>query len=65
MTWDCVQEKGGVWHIARVRGRTLDFIPIRCSTDDEGITLPGIVERREPTCPECRAVVRLPAPPST
>lgn len=61
---DCVLERsrtlqGGdwnvheVWHVARSRGRTADFAPIRCSDDDEGVTLPGPIVRRQPTCCDC------------
>ncbi len=66
-TWDCIAERAHpwakppteeVWHIARTRGRSIDFVPIRCSPD-EGITLPGHIERREPTCPDCMAAVGL------
>lgn len=68
-TFDCIRERiirwtpehpytpdGEIWHVAPHRGRTEDFCPIRCS-DSEGITLPGYVERRVPTCPECIAIV--------
>lgn len=60
-TADCVMERARlanlferteVWHIARSKGRTQDFVPIRCSPD-EGIALPGPIQRRVPTCPEC------------
>lgn len=62
--FDCVYEgggllapiDGGVWHVATQRGRTQDFCPIRCSKD-EGITFPGGIVRRLPTCPDCRAIV--------
>lgn len=69
--WDCVLERQRqipprwsdrpittveVWHVAPQRGRTQDFCPIRCH-DSEGITLPGPIQRRTPTCPECRSLV--------
>jgi hypothetical protein len=67
-TFDCIRERvirwtprdpyvpdGKVWHIAPHRGRSADFCPILCSKN-EGITLPGHVVRREPTCPDCIAL---------
>lgn len=74
--FDCVAERprlsglGGspvavpVWHVARSRGRTVDFVPIRCSSD-EGIVSPGHVERRSPTCPDCVRIVASSGSPST
>ena len=60
----CVQERirrwppeadGVVWHLARSKGRTVDWCGIRCS-ENEGIVLPGGVVEREPTCVECVAI---------
>lgn len=66
-TWDCVKEVQRrfaadgteitqVWHVARSKGRSQDFCPIRCS-NDEGIVLHGGIVRRWPTCPDCIALV--------
>ncbi len=55
MSTDVSTDHEEVWHIARHRGRTSDFTPIRCSPD-EGITMPGYIERRVPTCPDCIAI---------
>ena len=63
--WDCIMERQRtpgtfdfveVWHVARTRGRSHDFVPIRCSPD-EGVVFPGHVERRQPTCPDCVSIV--------
>ncbi len=47
-----------IWHVAKHRGRTSDFTPIRCSADDEGITFPGPIERRQPTCLDCIRILQ-------
>lgn len=71
--WDLIEERprilgnpmergASVWHVAKARGRTSDFVPIRCSTTDEGITLPGYVQRGIPTCPDCRRIVGIKDP---
>ncbi|MEM9134304.1 MAG: hypothetical protein AAGE88_18290 [Actinomycetota bacterium] len=66
--YDCVMERRAshsmidrsIWHIAKHRGRTVDFVPIRCGTSPyDGIVLPSHIIRREPTCADCRRIVGL------
>jgi hypothetical protein len=70
--YDCVEERPlrldtgvpltrgpSIWHVAKKRGRSSDFAPIRCSVD-EGIVCHGGIFRREPTCPDCIAALRSP-----
>lgn len=45
-----------VVHVAKHRGRTSDWTPIRCS-DSDGIVMPGHISRGVPTCPDCLAIV--------
>lgn len=46
-----------IWHLTDPETSTEDFASIVCSTNDEGITLPGPTIDRDPTCPDCLATL--------
>lgn len=59
--WRGLDPPDPIWHVAKHRGRTSDFTPIRCSAD-EGIVFPGPIQRRRPTCPDCVHIIQQKAP---
>lgn len=52
----CMQDIPGQWHVTCPAGDS-SFRPVVCSTE-EGIVLPGRLEEREPTCPDCLVLIR-------